>query len=207
MDLKKSIIVLVLFTLTLAQLNENDKNIIKNNLLTFQDEASGIFNKNLQDTYKAVFALSAINVQIPNVSRICKDLSFESEHNQVTSEHIELNKLLNCKLTLTNAKGLENEYSNIKQLHEDFTTNYLLGNKIDYNGVWKKLSEFYVDTNQFVNSKEDTAYSLRSTGYGLHIISKIYSKLSNDTRNDMAQKFRDTYDNVVNEFKLISDVL
>jgi hypothetical protein len=206
MDLKL-LIILTLITLITAQLNENDRTIIKNTLSTLQDETSGTFNKNLVDTYKAVFALTSIKVPIPNFPRICKELSFETEHGNVLSEYVQLNKVLNCKLTFTNAKIIENEYTSLKHLQEDLTVNYLVGNKIDYDAINNLIKGFLTEDNHLTITKGDTNYSLKSTGLGLDILSKIYSKASNSTKSELTDIFSKVYDNIVDELQLMSEVI
>ena len=62
------------------------------------------------------------------------------------------------------------------------------------------------EDNNFSYTKGDTKYSLKATGMGLDIMTKIYSKCSNSTKTELDEKLNKIYDNIVSDIKLISEV-
>jgi hypothetical protein len=201
----KLFLILALIAMSSTQLNDNDKSIIKNTLLTLQDESSGLFNKNIVDTYKAVFSLTSINISISNIPRICKELSFEFEHGKPKIELVLLNKHLNCKLSISNKQD-EVDHLNMKDIYDKVIIDNLLEKKYDYEATFGKLKNFMTEDNNFSNAKGDTSYSLKSTGMGLDIMTKIYTKCSNSTKAELLEKLNKVYDNIVSEIKQISQV-
>jgi hypothetical protein len=206
MDLKIIITILLLGTIV-AQLSSSDKAYIKNFILQKQDATTNLFNKSYSITYMSVFSLQSLEFQVPNATRICRELSFEVE-NPTKLEFIELNKILNCKLNFSNYNVEDIDSMTLPALYQHLRISEELAKKTNWDNVYSTLQKFYFD-NRFTQTANSTDVNLKSTGQGLELLVLLYKKIKADieTKNLIKEKIKVVSENLKSEFQSINQVI
>jgi len=193
----------------LSQLSQSDLNYIQKTLLADQDETTGIFGKSYLTTFKSVKILEILKVKIPNQSKICRDLGYETK-NPAKLEYIELNNMLDCKHDFTNLDELRQENLNnlnLASLYEKLLILQKLEKPIDWISVNESLSAFRDGDNLFSNVRSGHA-NLVNTVQALHLYANMAEKdeLPSEFRLSVQEKISATFANMLKEFKLLRQV-
>jgi hypothetical protein len=204
MDSKIFILLFVLGVVA-SQLSNSDKTYMKNSILSTQDETTALFNKSYSTTYLSVFSLQSLDVQVPNATKICRELSFEVD-NPAKLEVLELSKLLNCKLTFTNQQQLANyeSVSNIHSLYESLLISEHMKAELKWEDVYSTLKKFYFD-DKFTQSANSTDVSLKSSSEGLDILVMVYKKIKADieTKKQIKEKIMNVSSSIIGDFQVL----
>jgi hypothetical protein len=216
---KKRIEIILLITflfsiisLIQTQLTSNEISVIQKNLLENQDETTGLFNKSFNSSLKTLKILRTLNTQIKNTSKICRDLSYESG-NEIKLEYLELNTLLDCKISFTNLEGVKQENfekKNFLNFYEALLININLKENINWENVFELLNNFDDDffTRNNKDEREQNA-SLTFTAKSLKMLSYI-ANLPNNTpefREKVIKKIQETWENLFKAFEILKDVI
>jgi hypothetical protein len=193
----------------LSQLSQSDLNYIQKTLLADQDETTGIFGKSYLTTFKSVKILEILKVKIPNQSKICRDLGYETK-NPAKLEYIELNNMLDCKHDFTNLDELRQENLNnlnLASLYEKLLILQKLKKPIDWISVNESLSAFRDGDNLFSNVRSGNA-NLVNTVQALHLYANMAEKdeLPSEFRLRVQEQISATFANMLKEFKLLRQV-
>jgi hypothetical protein len=203
----KILLIAMIICLVAGQLNNADRTYMKNLILSTQDDQTGLFNKSYSMTYMSVFALQSLDLQVPNATRICRELSFEAE-NGAKIEYVELNKLLNCKLTFGNYKSEPaDSFTVLQGLYNNLMISEALKTETNWNIVYTELQKFYSD-HKFTKSANSTDVSLKSTSIGLEMLVLVYKKIKADIelKKSIKEKIANVSEGLENEFQSINQV-
>ncbi len=217
---KREILLLITFLLSIisliqTQLTTNEISVIQKNLLESQDETTGIFNKSFSSSLKALKILRTLNTQIKNTSKICRDLSYESG-NEIKLEYLELNNLLDCKISFTNLESVKEENfekMNFLNLYEALLININLQLNLNWENVYKLLNDFMNEFNITKDNKEKEKEELRASltlsVKSLKIITYIANLPKNtpEFKKNVIEKIKIIWEILFNEFELLKEVI
>lgn len=192
-----------------AQLSQSDLNFIHKTVLTEQDETTGLFGKSYITTFKSIQILKLLGENIPNQSKICRDLGYELS-NPIRLEYVEVNNLLNCKNEFTNLENLKEENFqnlNLASLYERILILNKLNMKINWKNIQELLLAFQDGDALYANVKNGYS-SLSSTVQALHLLANMYKDLSveEDLKEDIKTSISTSFTNMLKEFQLLKDV-
>ncbi len=198
-----------LFSLVFSQLSRNDINYIQKTILSDQDETTGVFGKSYLTTYKSIKILEILKINIPNQSKICRDLGYETK-NPVKLEYVELNDLLDCKNEFTNLEELkiENLHNlNLSSLYEKLIVLNKLKLTIDWKDIFDNILLFKDEDELFSNQKNGKT-NLSNTVQALHLLIIIYkdNNLSEELKDTIKNQTSNTFINMYKEFQLLREV-
>lgn len=208
----KAFMLTILYSIISAvftQLSQSDLNYIHKTILSDQDETTGIFAKSYLTTFKSVKILEILKFQIPNQSKICRDLGYETK-NPVKLEYIELNNLLDCKHDFNNLEELKPENLvelNLASLYEKLLILNKLKKPIDWKSVSENLTAFKDGNDLFSNVKGGYS-NLANTVQALHLYTIMYKEaaLPEELRESAKAQLSATFTNMLNEFQLLREV-
>lgn len=193
-----------------SQLSKSDSNYIQKTILADQDETTGVFGKTYLTTYKSVKILEILKFQIPNQSKICRDLGYETK-NPVKLEYIELNNLLDCKHDFTNLEELKQENLielNLASLYEKLLILHKLERPIDWKNVSDNLLAFKDGDDLFSNVRRGYS-NLANTVQALHLYTIMYkdTALPQEFRESAKAQISSTFTSMLKEFQLLREVI
>lgn len=217
-NLKTFILFCLLLAITIesinAQLNSSDINYIKRNLLALQDETTGLFEKSVVSTYKSVFTLITLNETINNLPKICREISFEAM-NAITVEIVQLNTLLDCKLTITPPLNTFDDNSissgSLEEVYNRVTLAHLLNATVNWGLLFDNVKAFInSDSRLFTNlngKSELSKSSLLSTAHGLRLLTLIYENFQGkpDDKQAVKEQIKVISDNLIKEFQNVKE--
>jgi len=198
-----------ILTIVFSQLSQSDLNYIQKTILSDQDESTGIFGKSYLTSYKSVKILEILKIQIPNQSKICRDLGYETK-NPVKLEYIELNTILDCKHEFTNFEELkvENLHTlNLSSLYEKLLVLHKLKKEVDWIKIHENITAFKDGDNLFSNVKNGYS-NLANTVQALHLYTIIYkdSSISQDLKEQVKGQISSTFGSMLKEFQHLKEV-
>ena len=193
----------------LSQLSQSDLNYIQKTILSEQDEATGIFGKSYLQTFKSIKILEILKIDIPNNSKICRDLSYEVK-NPVKLEYIELNSILECKHEFNNLENLKEENLqnlNLASLYERLLILIKLRKPIEWNNVYENLLAFQDGEGLFSNVKNGHS-NLASTVQVLHLFTVMYkdTNVAQEMKETVKEQILKTFGSMQKEFQLLREV-
>ena len=198
----KSILLILFASLQLViktQLSESDKSHLIKILNDEQNEKSGLYKDDIENTYRAVFSLKQLEEPVPSSSKICRELSYEF-NSKAYKGMLELNELINCKNEVnieTFMKNFEVAKTNdlsLKTLFErvELQSRLKILNEEIIQTNFIKVQEYLNSDNMFVNeippateNKEDSSLLINS--YGIRLLSILGSNTeSQDIKDNVA---------------------
>jgi len=196
-------------SLVSPQLFQSDLNYIQKTIVSDQDESTGIFGKSYLRTFKSVKILEILKFQIPNQSRICRDLGYETK-NPVKLEYIELNNMLDCKHDFTNLEELKSDNLvnlNLSSLYEKLLITHKLKNPVDWKSVNENLTAFKNSDDLFSNGKGGHS-NLANTVQALHLLTIMYKEKSaaQELNESAKAQISATFAKMLKEFQLLREV-
>lgn len=199
-----------LFSLVFSQLSQNDLNYIQKTILSDQDENTGVFGKSYLTTFKSVKILEILKIQVPNQSKICRDLGYETK-NPVKLEFVELNQILDCKHEFLNLEELKIENLqnlNLASLYEKLIVINKLKMPIDWKSIFENLLLFK-DGNEFFSNVKNGYANLSNTVQALHLFTIMYKdeNLSQELKENAKSQIASTFINMQKEFQLLREVI
>lgn len=203
-------IVYSVMSIVMSQLSQSDLNYIQKTILADQDESTGLINKSYLATFKSVKISEILKFQIPNQSKICRDLGYETK-NPVKLEYIELNNLLDCKHDFTNLDELKSENLinlNLASLYEKLLITHKLKKPIDWKIIHENLIAFKDADDLFSNVKGGYS-NLANTVQALHLLTIIHKEanLSQDLRENAKTQISVSFATMLKEFQLLREVI
>lgn len=208
----KFIIFAILYSVisaVLSQLSQSDLNYIHKTILAEQEETTGIFGKSYLTTFKSVKILEILKLQIPNQSKICRDLGYETK-NPAKLEYIELNNLLDCKHDFNKPEELKQENLNnlnLASLYEKLLILNKLKKPIEWKSVSENLSAFKDGDDLFSDVR--SGYSnLKNTVQALHLYTIMHEEaaLPEELRESAKAQISATFTSMLKEFQLLREV-
>jgi hypothetical protein len=196
-------------SLVSSQLFQSDLNYIQKTIVSDQDESTGIFGKSYLRTFKSLKILEILKFQIPNQSKICRDLGYETK-NPVKLEYIELNNMLDCKHDFINLEELKSENLvnlNLSSLYEKLLITHKLTKPIDWKSVNENLTTFKNADDFFSNGKGGHS-NLANTVQALHLLTIMYKETSveQELKESAKAQISATFANLLKEFQLLREV-
>jgi len=206
------VILLLVLSLVNSQLTQTDTNYLKKSLLSLQDEKTGLFSNNLQNTLKAVYSLKFLNEQIPQVPKICRDVSFESL-NESNENMFLLNELLACNLEFKNlpTELRDEELTQLASvsLSELFSrvsfVGYRLKGRVNWDLLLDNLRGFFTEGKLLSEINGGKTSSLLSTVKGLKHLTWIHQNGSETVKEETHSLIVEIVKNLQGEFQLIRD--
>jgi len=201
-----------IISLVQTQLSSNEIALIQKDLLENQDETTGLFNKSFSSSLKSLKVLRTLNTQIKNTSKICRDLSYETE-NEIKLDLLELNSLLDCKISFKNLDAVKEENfekMNFSTLYEALLVNIRTKADIKWENVFELLINFQ-DEHLFIrNNKEDKEEpsNLTLTVKALKIFIHIANLPKNtpEFKGKCLGRIDAIWENFIKEFQVIRQV-
>lgn len=192
-----------------SQLSQSDLNYIQKTLLADQDETTGLFGKSYLSTFKSVKILEILKFQIPNQSKICRDLGYETK-NPAKLEYIDLNSLLDCKHDFSIIDELRTENLNnfnLASLYEKLLILHKLRKPIDWKSFSESLNAFKDGDDLFSNVRSGYA-NLANTVQALHLYTIMHKEaaLPQEIRESAKAQISATFANMLKEFQLLREV-
>jgi hypothetical protein len=193
---------------TLTQLTPTDMTYIKKTLQASQDEATGLFDKSAEKTYKAAFALKTLGENVNNVPKICREISFEAM-NGVTNEILALDELINCKLNMELQKELKDDdflKLDLNALYKKVSLANKSNAKFNWSAVYE-VTKSYLNANDklFSNTNTDLKSSLASTATGLKLLSLVHANLPEENKKEVQDLLTTIVQTLQKEFQLVRD--
>lgn len=168
-----------------SQLTNTDLQYIKQTLHKSQGE-NGYFGKSLENTYKAVYSLKALNESVENFPKICREIDYEAR-NKVDINILSLDKILGCRLNLPQPQQISEDSLNTEILEDLYAAVQLAeasGSNVDWLKLFENLKKFVNVENLFSPNLEKKVTSLTSTVQGLSLMTSIKNQLVNNTDID-----------------------
>jgi len=163
-----------------SQLGKIDSNQMSSVIKATKDEKTGLFGVDFESTYKAVYSLNVLGEEIKDITKICKEIGYESQRS--TSRYIVLlDELLKCKNEIIKPAEQPTNITSLSIFYESLFLGIRNNNKINFEKVLLQLQSYQNKDKLFNPNNIDNPLanqvSLLYTAYGLKSMALLYDKL------------------------------